>query len=856
MKPTNKIRFYLCLTVMLLSLSANYIQAQSIRHILIVDSYDGNVNWANMLIDSVISKVSLQYEKIDFTRVELKSNRNINHNDLSLSSVPVPDMVLAIGEEAKRYVSKVDNQVSIFNSIPKIMISTETNFPQGSTGVSFEIPAKENIELIRKVLTNLDEILFIDDDYEGSRAAIRLIKEEMKRQHINVPFRSIIHTDNFDDTELSTVLDNKPNRAILTYAWDFKFKNSTFNFNTIDSLLTNSITSPIFSMTNIGYNNAYVIGGYNLSIKMGSEKIIDQIIKIIKGSSITDIQPESLKNGNIILNKAAIKHFSLESTTDGFFEVEYINVPESFTGQNELLIIFITIALLIFFSLIYLSVKYIQASKEDSIKLKEYKNKYDILEKIYTKSKIYFAIYDSMGEKQFDIIGDESDENSLQVKKYLPDNLFKAQFLSNEIKDNIRSKKESNLRIKDDNSTIKIIIKPLAGNINSPFKYSISITIDHSEKDSNKRNDTYYNLIDEISQIYTLGIASYNIYTRKGHATKRWYTNMEEKENSTNENITLKYTNISTKDKAEINDFIKEVIEGKATKFQKEIQVNIIDPVNGKHKTKWINYQIILKDYYPSANNITLIEINYDITENKQRETDLEIYNDKAKEAYRYSTDFINNISHEIRTPLTSIIGFSKMLIIDQNSENKEIVNIIKRNNVLLIELINNILSLANIDSGNYVMNMSDLNLNDIFKDLRITTVHMLSTEKLLTHKNIEILIDTPNTPHTIHTDEWNFRQVMINLLSNAVKFTTSGTIIFGYQIHEESTYFYVKDTGCGIAQQNLDKIFHRFEKIDVFTAGNGLGLSLCKSIITLLGGEIGVTSKEGEGSTFWFILK
>lgn len=841
---------------MLLSLSANYIQAQSIRHILIVDSYDGNVNWANMLIDSVISKVSLQYEKIDFTRVELKSNRNINHNDLSLSSVPVPDMVLAIGEEAKRYVSKVDNQVSIFNSIPKIMISTETNFPQGSTGVSFEIPAKENIELIRKVLTNLDEILFIDDDYEGSRAAIRLIKEEMKRQHINVPFRSIIHTDNFDDTELSTVLDNKPNRAILTYAWDFKFKNSTFNFNTIDSLLTNSITSPIFSMTNIGYNNAYVIGGYNLSIKMGSEKIIDQIIKIIKGSSITDIQPESLKNGNIILNKAAIKHFSLESTTDGFFEVEYINVPESFTGQNELLIIFITIALLIFFSLIYLSVKYIQASKEDSIKLKEYKNKYDILEKIYTKSKIYFAIYDSMGEKQFDIIGDESDENSLQVKKYLPDNLFKAQFLSNEIKDNIRSKKESNLRIKDDNSTIKIIIKPLAGNINSPFKYSISITIDHSEKDSNKRNDTYYNLIDEISQIYTLGIASYNIYTRKGHATKRWYTNMEEKENSTNENITLKYTNISTKDKAEINDFIKEVIEGKATKFQKEIQVNIIDPVNGKHKTKWINYQIILKDYYPSANNITLIEINYDITENKQRETDLEIYNDKAKEAYRYSTDFINNISHEIRTPLTSIIGFSKMLIIDQNSENKEIVNIIKRNNVLLIELINNILSLANIDSGNYVMNMSDLNLNDIFKDLRITTVHMLSTEKLLTHKNIEILIDTPNTPHTIHTDEWNFRQVMINLLSNAVKFTTSGTIIFGYQIHEESTYFYVKDTGCGIAQQNLDKIFHRFEKIDVFTAGNGLGLSLCKSIITLLGGEIGVTSKEGEGSTFWFILK
>ena len=503
----------------------------------------------------------------------------------------------------------------------------------------------------------------------------------------------------------------------------------------------------------------------------------------------------------------------------------------------------------------YLAIKYIRTAKDDGKKLKEYKAKYDILEKIYNKSKIYFAVYDNMGEKQFDIAGEESDENTFIVNKYLPDNLFKAKFLSNEEKDNIRNKKESNLRINDENSVIKIIIKPLAGNINSPFKYSISITIEQDENKQNNEHD-YYNLIDEISQIYTLGIASYNVHTRKGYATSRWYENIGEKDKNAAGEIIPKYSYISAKDKSEINEFIKNVIDGKATEFQKEIQVNTTDPVNGKHKTKWINNIILLKDYHPSSDDITLIDINYDITENKQRETDLEIYNDKAKEAYRYSTDFINNISHEIRTPLTSIIGFSKMLIIDQNSENKEIVNIIKRNNVLLIELINNILSLANIDSGNYVMNMSDLNLNDIFKDLRITTVHMLSTEKLLTHKNIEILIDTPNTPHTIHTDEWNFRQVMINLLSNAVKFTTSGTIIFGYQIHEESTYFYVKDTGCGIAQQNLDKIFHRFEKIDVFTAGNGLGLSLCKSIITLLGGEIGVTSKEGEGSTFWFILK
>ena len=94
--------------------------------------------------------------------------------------------------------------------------------------------------------------------------------------------------------------------------------------------------------------------------------------------------------------------------------------------------------------------------------------------------------------------------------------------------------------------------------------------------------------------------------------------------------------------------------------------------------------------------------------------------------------------------------------------------------------------------------------------------------------------------------------------MTNANKFTKEGSITLSFNVDNKKKrmLFAVKDTGCGIAQQNLDKIFHRFEKIDVFTAGNGLGLSLCKSIITLLGGEIGVTSKEGEGSTFWFILK
>lgn len=857
MKAINNIRFFLCAAVSILMVfTCNTIDAQNSRHILIIDSYDGNINWANQLIDTVISKVKDQYGSVDFTRIELKSNQNRKHLPVYIDKTNMPNIVLAIGEEAESFLKSHNDSAYSFDNIPKIIVSKNTSFAQGCTGVRFDIPAKENIELIHKAIPNLKEILYIDDNYIRSDIAIDLIRKEIEKQNLKVKFTVIRHDSTNDDNELADILDNKPDRAIITYAWDFRFRNSSFDFTKIDSLLTNKTTSPIFSMTDLDYNNSYIVGGYNYSTRMGAEKVTDQIIKVLKGSAIKDIPSETLKNGNIILNKSAIKYYALEDTTNGFFEVEYTNVPSSFSFQNKKMVAFILIAALILVFLLYMIIKYIRTNKHDSEKLKEYKKKYDVLEKIYNKSKIYFAVYDNMGNKQFDITGDESDENVPLVIKYIPENLFKASYISNEDKDNIRNKRECNLRINDGDSYIKIIVKPLLGSINSPYKYSLSITIEQLESNNEDQSEHFYKLINEISDIFNLGIATYNIFTGKGHATKNWYDNLGEKDYDYQDNLIPKYNFISAKDKAEITDFIKNVIDGKATEFQKEIQVTTNDPITGKDKVKWVKNYIILKNYYPSTQNISLIDFNYDITENKHRETKFELFNTKAREAYKYSTDFINSINHEIRTPLTSIIGFSKMLINDQNAGNNEIINIIKRNNVLLIELINNILSLANIDSGNYNLNKTDLNLNDIFKDLKIATVHMLTTEKLLTSKNIEIIIDTPDTPHTINTDEWNFRQVMINLLSNAVKFTSNGTIVFGYQIHDNSTYFYVKDTGCGIAQQNLDKIFNRFEKLDAFTAGNGLGLSLCKSIITLLGGEIGVTSSEGEGSTFWFTLK
>lgn len=97
--------------------------------------------------------------------------------------------------------------------------------------------------------------------------------------------------------------------------------------------------------------------------------------------------------------------------------------------------------------------------------------------------------------------------------------------------------------------------------------------------------------------------------------------------------------------------------------------------------------------------------------------------------------------------------------------------------------------------------------------------------------------------------------QVVSNLMTNAIKFTTQGSIIMGYEKRKEEIYFYVKDTGCGIPEENQSQIFERFVQLDSFKQGTGLGLPICSSIVRAMGGKIGVNSKPGEGSTFWFIL-
>lgn len=255
--------------------------------------------------------------------------------------------------------------------------------------------------------------------------------------------------------------------------------------------------------------------------------------------------------------------------------------------------------------------------------------------------------------------------------------------------------------------------------------------------------------------------------------------------------------------------------------------------------------RLLITNPDPGASPLLLVML-WDVTEQRQNELDLI----KAREADKMKNAFIANMSHEIRTPLNAIVGFSRLITeTDNDSEQQEYLTIIDNNSSLLLQLINDILDFAKIESGTLNYNISYVDLKDICHEVYVS-------QSLKMTSDVALLYNGDLLPSVrLQTDAQRVEQVLLNLLSNAIKCTNQGFISLSYKLEDGFVRVSVTDTGIGIAREKQNAIFDRFVKLDEFRQGTGLGLSICKMIIEKLGGEIGVESEQGKGSCFWFTL-
>ena len=226
----------------------------------------------------------------------------------------------------------------------------------------------------------------------------------------------------------------------------------------------------------------------------------------------------------------------------------------------------------------------------------------------------------------------------------------------------------------------------------------------------------------------------------------------------------------------------------------------------------------------------------------------LKIAKEKAEEADHLKSAFLANMNHEIRTPLNAIVGFSQVIADEEDAETRhELSNIIQSNNELLQRLIEDVLDISKIESNTLAFVLANHEMEALMKDIYSIILLRMS-------ENVELRLDDCQ-PFTLYTDRSRLTQVLTNLLTNAIKHTKIGYICYGYDVTEQEIRFYVTDTGEGIPDDQLERVFDRFVKLTEWTNGVGLGLAISKALVTKLGGRIEVTSKQGVGSTFSVIF-
>ncbi|WP_372751234.1 ATP-binding protein [Labilibaculum sp.] len=252
--------------------------------------------------------------------------------------------------------------------------------------------------------------------------------------------------------------------------------------------------------------------------------------------------------------------------------------------------------------------------------------------------------------------------------------------------------------------------------------------------------------------------------------------------------------------------------------------------------------------------------IEIDISDRKQLENELTKAKEQAEQTDHLKTAFLQNMSHEIRTPMNAIMGFSSLLI--ENFHNKQKLDrfsqIISQRCNDLLKIINDILDISKIESGQYTIHIEEYDLKDLYSELNL---FYKEHRKHIGKEHIKLQLGIQNKIENtlIQTDKVKLKQILINLISNAFKFTEEGSIECGCQLKNKQFLFYVTDTGIGIQENKQKTVFERFMQADASTIGvhegTGLGLAISKAFVTILQGEIWLESKPGKGSTFYFTL-
>lgn len=889
-------QYLLLLFFYLLSVNWAFAQKDAIEgksYILCINSYTESSPWSSRLISNVTEFVqkdpgiTLYVEHLNMLLVESdsileESKRNIFDKYKGRS----PRMLLLLGNSA---LLLRDEYRKVWGDIPIVLCAQEDyldsyeayihrqpSTPEERTPLSYlvdpynlvylyaDLYIPENIRLMKQMIPGMKEFIFIGDGRKVNQDNSVLIEQELNTKYPDIKYK-FWSAENMTTNQLldSLYFVDTKTTGVLFASWFYKYAFAGTSMLATNSHKLIAATSvPIFSlsMVNIASGKEGMLGGYTYNQDRYDAALIQTISDVLKDKQARHIPCYIPTDGAPVINYEILVRDGLSLSTCPA-NTRFLNKPPTFWEHYRYFILGTLFSILLITLLFLYRIRNLNALK------KAQQNEIDAMA-------TYKMLVNNMPilYMQEELVTDKNG-NPIELIYRNVNSEFEKHFYR---KEEVIGRKGSEIFPESMPEFLHFTKMALTEKRAITFPYYF------------KAIDTFYDVVlkgthqGNMIDIFCLDSTELHKAQQKLSATNSklamaldvanivpWKWDLKSKtilcdinrpiELSTDEQEvedsqlsvpdSQYFSKIFKEDRERVKQAYRDLIEGRAEKVKEEYRIVNVQK-NNLHKVEWVEAQAAVEARDEDGKPLTLVGSSLVITNRKKMEQELTTAKELAEESNRLKSAFLANMSHEIRTPLNAIVGFSGILASTEEEEEKqEYVSIIENNNTLLLQLISDILDLSKIEAGTLELNYSNIELNELMRELERGFLLRVKTDA------VKLEFVEPAGPCMAYTEKNRLSQLMINLVTNAIKFTEKGSIRFGYEMRENELYFYVADTGCGIPKDKQQNIFGRFVKLNSFAQGTGLGLSICKTLMDHMGGRIGVESEEGKGSTFWFTL-
>ena len=880
----------------LLSVNSAFAQKDAIdgkSYILCINSYTESSPWSSRLISNVtefVQKdpgVTLYVEHLNMLLVENDSIlEEAKRNLFDKYEGRSPRMLLLLGNPA---LLLRDEYRKVWGDIPIVLCAQEDyldsyeayihrrpSTPEERTPLSYlvdpynlvylyaDLYIPENIRLMKQMIPGMKEFIFIGDGRKVNQDNSALIEQELNTKYPDIKYK-FWSAENMTTNQLldSLYFVDTKTTGVLFASWFYKYAFAGTSMLATNSHKLIAATSvPIFSlsMVNIASGKEGMLGGYTYNQERYDAALIQTISDVLKDKQARHVPCYIPADGAPVINYEILARDGL-SLSACPANTRFLNKPPTFWEHYRYFILGTLFSILLLTLLFLYRIRNLNALK------KAQQNEIDAMA-------TYKMLVNNMPllYMQEELVTDKNG-NPVELIYRNVNSEFEKHFYR---KEEVIGRKGSEIFPESMPEFLHFTKMALTEKRAITFPYYF------------KAIDTFYDVVlkgthqGNMIDIFCLDSTELHKAQQKLSATNSklamaldvanivpWKWDLKSKtilcdinrpiELSTDEQEvedsqlsvpdSQYFSKIFKEDRERVKQAYRDLIEGRAEKVKEEYRIVNVQK-NNLHKVEWVEAQAAVEARDEDGKPLTLVGSSLVITNRKKMEQELTTAKDLAEESNRLKSAFLANMSHEIRTPLNAIVGFSGILASTEEEEEKqEYVSIIENNNTLLLQLISDILDLSKIEAGTLELNYSNIELNELMRELERGFLLRVKTDA------VKLEFVEPAGPCMAYTEKNRLSQLMINLVTNAIKFTEKGSIRFGYEMRENELYFYVTDTGCGIPKDKQQNIFGRFVKLNSFAQGTGLGLSICKTLMDHMGGRIGVESEEGKGSTFWFTL-